>query len=872
VGRIGKQCRERYFNHLDPSIKKSEWTPEEDQILEQSQARIGNKWCEIAKLLPGRSENSVKNRWNSAMRRKRHAERLKAQGASEDVVREAARVPRSKASGKRKSSGPPTPSGTSRRGEGWSRRSASVTASEDDDDATADDDDATGDDEYDEEDDAGAALGEEEEHGVVEEPEAPAEAAGGGPTASIYGVPVGYSSERERALIAPSPVESDGHSSNDGDLHAVPMARGQSTGSLKRGRERTSAPFSFSGGVAAVLSGDESASSGRTKLRVNRRSSGNANRRLGSTTEWPSPSRGPIEQQPPPAFGTPTPAALPQSSPDTGGSMAPQSEAYHSATLITGLPLGLGDESLDASVETLSALNDPKRMRQGGLSLSFSADNHGGVFPTTAFPPGGIRFELPPPNTAQDAMFAAANAAFVLAGGEMKTPSTHGTPGSKGTPEFLSPVSSMPPLAGGERSSLSTASALVTLHNLPSNGQPKPTLTAAPAIAAAGVSGAFNLAQGGPSPGHTLSSAEESSSSGFRSGGHKTDGVIGSTGPPRTLPPEMAVEPSLSTLRALHWHTAADHSDAAVDAFGGHISGMEGSHHLSTASDSPPSAGGGQIDNKGLMAVFTTHPQMMEALRMATTIVTRNHIATAAANAGIPSPLAGQAAMAVLGVRQTTDGVSEVTPAPEGVTPSSMEKLRSQLTPACLHRIQELTVSHVTSRAIALVQASGETVVVSRGGGLSTEAVNVLVGALTTTVAALARRAGEMDTEPTDERSAPVAPPAPAVEPPPPPRAWDAPSEFPQLEGSLSDVDMGGLGGLSAGDMVLRRDLPDESELSFSFAELSIDEEPRQASSSSMAASSSSARVLSDMGPPGSVRTRTVSQLSDGAKRLIGVA
>ena len=69
-GRIGKQCRERWFNHLDPTLNKGRWTQEEDDILFTAQERVGNKWSKIAELLPGRAENDVKNRFNSSAKKK----------------------------------------------------------------------------------------------------------------------------------------------------------------------------------------------------------------------------------------------------------------------------------------------------------------------------------------------------------------------------------------------------------------------------------------------------------------------------------------------------------------------------------------------------------------------------------------------------------------------------------------------------------------------------------------------------------------------------------------------------------------------------------------------------------------------------------
>ncbi|KAH0791924.1 Myb-like DNA-binding domain containing protein [Histomonas meleagridis] len=68
LSRTPKQCRERWNGHLNPSINKGPWTHMEDCILAEKQSILGNKWAEIAKYLPGRTDTIVKNRWNTSVK------------------------------------------------------------------------------------------------------------------------------------------------------------------------------------------------------------------------------------------------------------------------------------------------------------------------------------------------------------------------------------------------------------------------------------------------------------------------------------------------------------------------------------------------------------------------------------------------------------------------------------------------------------------------------------------------------------------------------------------------------------------------------------------------------------------------------------
>mmetsp|Transcript_25963 Transcript_25963/g.25772 ORF Transcript_25963/g.25772 Transcript_25963/m.25772 type:complete len:495 (+) Transcript_25963:21-1505(+) len=84
--RAGKQCRERWLNHLDDRIIKGPWSFSEDLILLTKQKIIGNKWSDIVQYLPGRTENMVKNRFNTIAKQKREEKRNNSRKKLDDII------------------------------------------------------------------------------------------------------------------------------------------------------------------------------------------------------------------------------------------------------------------------------------------------------------------------------------------------------------------------------------------------------------------------------------------------------------------------------------------------------------------------------------------------------------------------------------------------------------------------------------------------------------------------------------------------------------------------------------------------------------------------------------------------------------------
>ncbi|KAG8655342.1 transcription factor MYB48-like isoform X2 [Manihot esculenta] len=70
LNRTGKSCRLRWVNYLHPGLKRGKMTPQEERLVLELHAKWGNRWSRIARKLPGRTDNEIKNYWRTHMRKK----------------------------------------------------------------------------------------------------------------------------------------------------------------------------------------------------------------------------------------------------------------------------------------------------------------------------------------------------------------------------------------------------------------------------------------------------------------------------------------------------------------------------------------------------------------------------------------------------------------------------------------------------------------------------------------------------------------------------------------------------------------------------------------------------------------------------------
>ncbi|KZV49631.1 hypothetical protein F511_08952 [Dorcoceras hygrometricum] len=94
--RTGKSCRLRWVNYLNPGLKRGKMTPTEEKLVLELHKKWGNRWSRIARKLPGRTDNEIKNYWRTHMRKEAQEKRKKGLFSSSSSSKSSSSSSRSK--------------------------------------------------------------------------------------------------------------------------------------------------------------------------------------------------------------------------------------------------------------------------------------------------------------------------------------------------------------------------------------------------------------------------------------------------------------------------------------------------------------------------------------------------------------------------------------------------------------------------------------------------------------------------------------------------------------------------------------------------------------------------------------------------------